>query len=247
MRTSILLSSHITKDRVSSRENHKGTQVKKNLDFRVEKENLTLRGKVEEKIRSAIREGHFEPGERLIERELCELLDVSRTSVREALRHLEAQGLIQIIPHKGPVVATIKPEEARQLYELRALLEGYAGEQFALNGTQETKSALGKAVSDFAKLVNSRSKVDLLEGKAAFYKLLLQGSGNVFVAQTLESLYERIAILRNASMSRPGRLDQSIRELREIAKAIEVGDSVKAGDACRVHIRNAADAALESP
>lgn len=214
------------------------------MNFKVSKRNSTLRGQVEDKIRAAIREGHFIPGQRLVERELCELLDVSRTSIREALRHLEAEGLITVVPHKGPTVAVMDKQEAQQLYELRALLEGYAGEQFALTGSEELKTKLGLALVEFERIAESGTSGELLEAKAGFYSLLLKGCGNVFVGQTLESLYNRISLLRMTSMSQPGRLAHSLEELRAIVAAIQAGDGVAAGNACRLHIQNAAKAAL---
>ncbi len=72
------------------------------------------------RLRSAIGSGLFKPGQRLIERELCEQVGVGRTSIREALRQLEAEGLVTTIPHRGPIVSTISVEEAEQLYDLRA-------------------------------------------------------------------------------------------------------------------------------
>lgn len=214
------------------------------MDFKVSKRNSTLRGQIEDKIRAAICEGYFVPGQRLVERELCELLDVSRTSVREALRHFEAEGLISFIPHKGPTVTIMNKAEARQLYELRALLEGYAGEQFALFGPEDLKVSLSAAVSNFERIAMSGTSGELLAAKAGFYDLLLKGCGNVFLGQSLESLYNRIAILRMTSMSQPGRLEHSLAELREIVAAIQAGDGTSAGNACRRHIHNAAMAAL---
>jgi len=85
----------------------------------------TVRAIVEQKIRDAIMIGTFKPGQRLVERELCELIGVSRPSIREALRRLEADGLINNVPNRGPAVNSISAEEARQLYAARALLEGY--------------------------------------------------------------------------------------------------------------------------
>lgn len=214
------------------------------IDLKISKHSLTLRGLVEDKIRMAIRSGHFKQGQRLVERELCELLDVSRTSVREALRHLEAEGLISVIPHKGPIVTIMKREDAKQLYELRALLEGYAGEKFAETGPDELKDKLSEAISNFEAISKSGTSNELLDAKAGFYELLLEGSGNIFVRQTLEGLYNRIALLRMTSMSQPGRLSHSLEELREIVSAIQANDGPAAREACRRHIQNAATAAL---
>lgn len=86
-----------------------------------------VREQVGSQLRQAIVSGQLAPGTRLIERELCTLLGVSRTSLREALRHLEGDGLVTNIPHKGMVVSTITWEEAEEIYEVRAVVEGLAG------------------------------------------------------------------------------------------------------------------------
>src|ERR1700744_6795818 len=100
-------------------------------DLHVPRASTSLRVLVEDRLRQAIRTGVLKPGQRLIERELCELTGVGRTSIREALRQLEAEGLVTTIPHRGPSVSTISLDEARQLYAVRALLEGHAGREFA--------------------------------------------------------------------------------------------------------------------
>src|SRR3990170_1902174 len=90
-----------------------------------------LRKQVVERLREAIIEGHLKPGERLRERELCELLGVSRTSLREGLVELEAEGLINNVPNRGPVVAMVSIKAAEEIYQLRAVLEGLAARLFA--------------------------------------------------------------------------------------------------------------------
>lgn len=85
-------------------------------DFRVERDPMTLRHCVTEAIRQAIAVGHYRAGDRMPERDLCELTSVSRTLVCEALRQLESEGLVQVIPHKGPIVARRTAEQgAREL------------------------------------------------------------------------------------------------------------------------------------
>src|SRR5260370_22031670 len=87
----------------------------------------SVRSRVAQKLREAIMSGTLKPGQRLVERELCEMTGVSRPSIREALRLLEADGLVNTVPHRGPMVSTISLEEAKQLYAARAVLEGFAG------------------------------------------------------------------------------------------------------------------------
>ncbi|HWA42311.1 MAG TPA: GntR family transcriptional regulator [Hypericibacter adhaerens] len=213
-------------------------------DLQISRQAATLRLMVEDKIRSAISTGRFRPGQRMRERELCELLGVGRTSVREALRQLEAEGLITTTPHRGPIVSTITYEEAQQLYAFRAVLESYAGQEFARRGSAAEMSRLAEAVAEFEKAASGTNQHELLEAKTHFYSTLMDGSGNVFVKQTLTQLHNRINLLRMTSMSRPGRLAHSVAEIKEILEAIRSRDAAKAAAACRHHIEMAAEAAL---
>jgi DNA-binding GntR family transcriptional regulator len=122
-----------------------------NPDLQIERPSTTLRGQLEEKLRQVISPGVFQPGQRFIERELCETLGVGRTSVREALRKLGAEGLITSSPHCGPVVSTMTSDEIEQLYALRALLDAYAGKCCAELATEETKEKLDVAVESSSK------------------------------------------------------------------------------------------------
>ncbi|CAO3436293.1 Transcriptional regulator, GntR family [Azospirillum doebereinerae] len=197
-------------------------------------------------MRSAIMSGHFKPGQRLIERELCESLDVGRTSIRESLRQLEAEGLVLTVPHRGPIVSTIDYDEAEQLYAVRALLEGFAGQQLAERGTAADIARLEKAVEMFERAVEAPEPDQdaLLAAKTAFYAALIEGSGNIFLRQMLTLLHNRINILRVTSMMQPGRLEHSVAEIREIYAAVKVRDGVRAAAACKHHILMAARAAL---
>ena len=103
----------------------------------VERNRLTLRERAADILRQAIIDQRFPPGTHLKERELCDMLGVSRTSVREALRHLESECLIETVPHKGPVVVTLTMQDARELYQVRAALEGLAGELFAAKASDQ--------------------------------------------------------------------------------------------------------------
>ena len=221
------------------------------LDMKIPQKSATLRHLVEDKIRSAIAAGVFAPGQRLVERELGEMTGVGRTSIREALRQLEAEGLIVSHPHRGPSVAKIELEEARQLYAVRSLLESFAGSQFALKGSDEQVQELGIAAKQFAEQaeifladssVDNRNK--LLEIKTNFYRCLMEGSQNVIVSQFLSQLHNRITLLRATSMTQPGRLRNSVEEINSIVSAIRSRDSNRTTNACRYHIDRAAEVAI---
>jgi len=214
-------------------------------DLQVGKRLATLRLQVEDKLRAAIASGRFKPGERLTERHLCELTGVGRTSIREALRQLEAEGLVTVHPHRGPVVSSIGPEEARQLYAVRALLEGYAGRQAAILRDENIIEALYSAMDRFEAASTSGDNASLIKAKTDFYAALLRGCGNKFVEQMLTLLHNRITLLRSTSMRQSGRLPDSIKELRAICAAIKKGDASKAEGLCVAHIEAAAKAALQ--
>jgi DNA-binding GntR family transcriptional regulator len=213
--------------------------------LQVERQNASLRIQVEDKLRQAIADGHFGPGDRLIERELCALIGVGRTSIREALRQLEAEGLVTSYPHRGPVVTSITYDEADQLYKVRAILEGFAGQQFAVRGSDGDIRALAKTVVDFEDAVNAGNSVEMGAAKNAFYDCLMSGSGNIFARQMLTGLHNRINLLRMTSMNQPGRLLHSLAEIKDIAAAIEARDAPRAQAACKLHIEKAAKVALE--
>ncbi|HEX5957206.1 MAG TPA: GntR family transcriptional regulator [Hyphomicrobiaceae bacterium] len=214
-------------------------------DLAVSRHPATLRVLVEEKLRAAIAAGRFTPGQRLIERELCDLLGVGRTSVREALRQLEAEGLVTTVPHRGPVVSTISVAEAEQLYALRGLLEGFAGRTFAERRPKEPLRRLKTAVKALEQAAAGSDRGALIAAKTEFYDALLEGCGNAFVQQALKTLHNRVTLLRATSMTQPGRLAESLAEIRGIADAIAAGDAARAERSCISHIRSAAKVALE--
>jgi DNA-binding GntR family transcriptional regulator len=213
--------------------------------LRVKRQDASLRLQVQEKLRQAIAEGRFKPGDRLVERELCGLFGVGRTSVREALRQLEAEGLVTSYAHRGPIVTSISHEEADQLYKVRAILEGYCGQLFAQRGTDAEIAALGKAVQDFELAIEAGNSGALASAKNAFYDCLMSGSGNMFARQMLTSLHNRINLLRMTSMNQPGRLGHSLAEIKEIVGAIAERNGPRAHEACKRHIEKAASVALE--
>lgn len=214
------------------------------MNLQIPRQAATLRLLVEDRIRSAIVAGHFKPGQRLVERELCEQIGVGRTSVREALRQLEAEGLVVTVPHRGPEVSSISREEARQLYDVRALLEGFAGRSFAEHGSDGAVEELGRAVAGFRKAAEGGDHAALVAAKTRFYAVLMEGAGNIFVKQSLTMLHNRITLLRFTSMTQEGRLKNSVAEIEAIFEAIAARDGDRAEQACRHHIAKAAEVAL---
>ena len=197
-------------------------------------------------LRDAILTGHIAPGARLIEAELCRQLGVSRPSVREALRQLEAERLVVITPYKGPAVAKIDWPEAEQIYEVRALLEGQAAYLFAARASQPEMAAMEGALKRFEDAVRKNDPAQRLLQTDAFYDVILKGCGNHVIADLLTGLHARINFLRARSMSQRGRAKESVQELRRIMAAIRGGHAEKAKAACMEHVARAAAAAKAS-
>ncbi len=209
----------------------------------------TLRQQVIEGLRLCITDLTFRPGDRLIERELCEMLGVSRTLIREALSQLVAEGLIQIIPHKGPIVAVITQAEAKGLYEVRAALEALAGWHFTERATPEQREALGEALKELAVIRDMKTEESILlflKQKARFYDVILEGAGNPVLTEMLRLVHTRVMMLRATTLSQSGRLEQSYGEISEIVDAVNRKDADAAAGACKRHVEQAETLAVKA-
>lgn len=213
-------------------------------DLRVEPEKTSVRRKVEAVLRNAIVEGRFEPGERLVERELCALTGVSRTSVREALRHLESQGLVRTLPNRGPVVAELSLDEARQIYEVRQALEPLAASLFAERASEVELQALRVAIGTLENAFREGELKQIIADTANLYEVVLGGCRNDVIASIIRGLQARVSFLRSLSMSNPGRTMQSLKEMQDICQAVSHRDPASARNFSEIHVRNAAEAAL---
>lgn len=212
--------------------------------LRVPREETSLRERTTNMLRTAILDGVFAPGQKLSERELCESLDVSRPCLREALQHLQAEGLITIVPHKGPEVTSISTPEVRDIYEVRASLESLAGRGFTVHATAAQKAALRAKLNELARLGDDGAM--RLTLKNQFYDILIDGCGNLVAGQMLKQLNNRVTVLRRISMSQPGRLPQTLQELDAIVAAIEQSDADTAARLCEAHVKKAAESVLRS-
>ncbi len=211
------------------------------MDLKVSRQTVQLQAA--NKLRDAIVTGFFKPGQRLVESSLCGMMKVSRTSVREALRRLEAERLIVMVPNRGPSVANITWEEAEQIYDVRAILEGEAAARFASRATAREIAAMRDALAAFAQAAADDDPIGRLDSTSRFYAVLLAGSGNQVIQEMLDGLIARINFLRARSMSRPGRSRFSLAEMRRILAAVEKHDPAPARKAAVDHVHAACRAA----
>lgn len=200
-----------------------------------------IREQVMRNLRRAIVEGRFAPGERLVEREIIELTGASRTSVREALRELAADGLITTVPHRGVFVAVPTVADAEELYAVRQVLEALAVAWFTDRASPADVDELWRTLEALEAATSIR---DMLRAKDQFY--LVIGSHNATVSGLLSVLNARIALLRSLSLGTEGRMPESKREMREIVEAIARGDGKAAEAAARSHVERSGRLAIEA-
>jgi DNA-binding GntR family transcriptional regulator len=206
-----------------------------------------LREQVLEVLRDAILSFRFKPGQRLIERELIDATGVSRTTIREVIRELAAEGLVKTIPQKGAVVVAPSAEEAQELYELRAVLEGHLVKKFIENASDAEVAAVRKAFTQFEQTVErGGGTASMLKLKDRLYDLLAKGAGNRALQTSLTQLHARVSLLRATSLSSSEeRPRQAVNELRALVEAIEARDSRAAQRASTRHVQNAAKAGIK--
>nr|WP_294863717.1 GntR family transcriptional regulator [uncultured Pseudogulbenkiania sp.] len=211
--------------------------------LKIDRSVKTLRELTLEKMRDAILSAYFKPGERLVERSLCEELGVSRSIVREVLRHLETEGLVESIPHQGPVVATLDADKAAQIYEIRALLEGHAARLCAERADDDTIVRLA-AINEEIQAAFARNDFhEVLASTSAFYELMFEGSGQTMAWEIVQSLNARINRLRAMTISSAGRATEAAAEMRLLVEALKRRDAQSAHDASVAHVKRVADIA----
>ena len=215
-----------------------------NAPFPIARIAAPLRQQVLDGLRRAIISGDLAPGTRLIERDLCQRLGVSRTVVREALRQLESEGLVGMIPNRGPVVRALNEHEARELYAIRGVLEGLAARIFAAEASDEQVSRLAATVDAVEAAYRSSDPQQVIEAKNRFYAVLFEAARGEVLAAMLASLHARISRWRALGLAHPERSPQrsaqSVAALRALAQALASRDAETAERLARAEAENAA-------
>lgn len=202
-----------------------------------------LRRKIVVALRRAIETGELKPGDRLVEKDLCQDLNVSRTSLREALRELQADKLVVAVP-RGLVVARISAEDAENIYQVRAALEGLVASQFAERANPLDIEKLRAAFGRLERAYSSKDFEEILDAKKCFYDAICIGAKNAVVRDLLDHLSNRINQLRSVSRDNDKRWLASLRELKKLASALDAHDPSAARAAAIKHVVAARAAAL---
>ena len=204
---------------------------------------VSLSDQVFEHLESNILSGRYQRGDIITELQLCSELGVSRTPIREALRRLFQEHLIEDTP-KGTMVLGITPRDFRDMSEIRLRIEELAVRGFIENATEESLKALNEAV-DFQEFYLARGDVDQLKAlDGRFHEVIYAGCGSMILKDTLAPLHKKIQQYRRTALRNPDRASHSVREHREILEAIQRRDADLAAERMQRHILNAMERAL---
>lgn len=195
-----------------------------------------LREVVFETLRDAIRKGILKPGERLMEIHLAEQLGVSRTPVREAIRKLELEGYVIMMPRRGTYVSNLSIKDINEVFEIRTSLDSLASGLAAERITDEELEHLQRLLVVIGEAIKEKNMEKIVEADTKFHDILYQASRNNRLVGIIYNLREQLTSFRAKSMAYPGRLEETLKEHRRIVDTIAQGDAVAAQKASEYHM-----------
>lgn len=201
---------------------------------------LPLRDVVFNTLRQAILRGELKPGERLMEIQLANKLGVSRTPIREAIRKLELEGLVLMIPRKGAEVAEITEKSLKDVLEIRRALEELAVRLACEKITKEELKELKKAGDDFKKVLKSQDITEVAEADVRFHDVIYMATDNPKLIQLLNNFREQMYRFRVEYLKKDEVRPQLLAEHDEIIKYITEGNKEEAARVVTRHIENQA-------
>lgn len=205
-----------------------------------------LREAVCETLRDAIRRGILEPGERLMEVQLADELGISRTPVREAIRKLEQEGYVIMMPRRGTYVSDVSVSDVKEIFEIRSALESLATGLAARRIEPEELETLQNLLIEIEGYIKKNDIDKIVETDIKFHGLLYQVSRNERLVAIISNLKEQLARFRTLSMSYPGRLQETLEEHSDMVEAIANGDVSAARDAAEHHMERAEKTLLKA-
>ena len=209
-------------------------------------EYLPLRDVVFNTLRQAILRGELKPGERLMEIQLANKLGVSRTPIREAIRKLELEGLVLMIPRKGAEVAEITEKSLRDVLEVRRALEELAVELVCEKITEEQIQDLKDAAEEFKESLESGDITRIAEADVKFHDVIYMATDNQKLIQLLNNLREQMYRYRVEYLKRSDFHQQLIDEHEEIIETIESGQKDRAVQVVCQHVDNQVEAVMDT-
>jgi DNA-binding GntR family transcriptional regulator len=197
-----------------------------------------LREVVSETLRQAIKDGILKPGERLMEIQLADELGVSRTPIREAIRRLELEGFVVMVPRRGTYVADISLKDIAQVFEIRGALEELAAGLAAERITDEELETLERMMVEINEYIEQGAFDKIVDTDVRFHDVLYHASRNTRLVDILNNLREQMLRFRSISMHYPGRLAATWEEHRQMVESIANHNSTMARRVAKKHMEN---------
>lgn len=199
---------------------------------------LPLRDVVFNTLRKAILTGELKPGERLMEIHLANRLGVSRTPIREAIRKLELEGLVIMIPRRGAEVAQITEKSLKDVLEVRRALDALCVELACDRISADEEEQLREACDEFERATETKDATIIAKADVEFHDIIVQATGNQRLIQLINNLSEQMYRYRFEYIKDENRHDNLISEHRMIYEGIVNRDKEQAAQAAKLHIDN---------
>lgn len=205
-----------------------------------------LREVVCETLRNAIVAGVLKPGERLMEIQVAEELGVSRTPVREAIRKLELEGFVVMIPRRGTYVSDLSIKDINEVYEVRTALDVLAAELAAERITEEELEEMERLLVEIGEYIEQYDMDKIVEADSKFHDILYRASRNERLVGIINNLREQLTRFRSLSMSYPGRLKDMLGEHTRLVEALAQRNVALAKNLAGEHMANAEQTLLKN-
>ncbi len=207
---------------------------------------VPLRVQVYSALRDAIVSGKLKPGERIVEDRICAELGVSRSPLREALRKLEGEGLVSILPRRGAIVTELTQRDQLDLFAVREALEGLAANLGAQHITPAELAELEDICLAMEQCIRARDMSTVVTLNTQFHELVAKTSRNRWIREFLLSIRAQTRRLYRSAIEKPDRAVESVGEHRLIIDALRQGDGVHAEALARRHVQRARDVSVSA-
>lgn len=206
---------------------------------------LTLREQIVEFIKDSVVSGRLKPGERVPEHEIAEKLGISRTPIREAFRQLESEGFITVTPRKGAVVSPITDKDVREFYAIKSILEGHAARTSCATLSPKEIKKLESLNSQMEKYASKGDVKGFFKCDNQFHDTFLKACGNEKLCSLVHNLVQQFERFRVTALSLPGRMNESVKQHREIIDAFKDGDQDLVEKLVRANAEKGGDTLVE--
>ncbi len=198
----------------------------------------TLHEEIAAYLRDMIMDGKLRVGEKIKEDQLCEALGISKTPLRESLRVLSGEGLIELVPNKGAYVTRPTFTQIREMFEVMTLLEAYCAKKAVENMKKRDLSILKRLHERLEDAYRRQDQREYIKINNRYHSEVQRIAGNETLNSLLNGLRQKILLYRFQSLNLPGRFDESIEEHRRLLDAFKDRDSYKAETIMRLHLQN---------